>query len=88
MDIKLINGWKGWWSHWSTWLITTSISLLSFTPEILEAITYAWAYIPVDIRTSFTEEQVRWTGLIIGFLAIPAKYIKQRGGNLEERDVE
>lgn len=75
--VNLVKGWRTWWRQWSTWLVATSISLLMYTPELVEAINYAWQYIPMDIKNTFSEEVVRWVGYIIGILSIPAKLVRQ-----------
>lgn len=78
MKITLVKGWKTWWKQWSTWLVTISLALLGWTPEISEALNYAWHYIPVDLKATFSTETLKWAGYIIGAISIPAKLVRQK----------
>lgn len=87
MKIQLINGWRTWWRQWSTWLATIGVTILSFTPELAEALSHVWINLPMDVKTTFPPEWVRFFGITLTILSIPAKLIRQRKlHEIAERD--
>lgn len=74
----MMSHWRQWWREWSTWLIGVGSSVVTFAPEVSEAILYAWSIIPLDIKSVFEPEVIRYVGYGITLLAIPAKFVKQK----------
>lgn len=75
---RIHDHWKQWWKEWSTWLITSGSSIIFFAPELSEGLLHAWSIIPMDLKTSFDPETVRYIGYAVALLAIPAKFVKQK----------
>lgn len=75
---RIHDHWRLWWKEWSTWLIGVGSSVATFAPELSEVLLYAWATVPLDIKSTFSPEIIRYFGYAIAILAIPAKYIKQK----------
>lgn len=76
--------WRQWWREFSTWMITAGSSMIFFAPELSEALLYVWSIVPLDIKTNFDPDAVRYFGYAIAICAIPAKYVKQKS---PDRDV-
>lgn len=78
MKVKLVRGWRSWWRQWSTWLTSIGIAIVSFTPELSEVLTHVWINTPIDIKGAFTQEHVKYFGIALTAISIPARFIRQR----------
>lgn len=76
--IELVSGWRTWWRQYSTWLAGVGSSLVLLAPELAEVLNYVWQNLPLDIKDSFPAEWVRYFGIALVFISIPAKYVRQR----------
>lgn len=82
--MTLVKGWRTWYRQWSTWLAAIGAAILSFTPELAEALNHVWVHLPLDIKDTFTPEGVRYFGITLTILSVPAKLVRQR--RLYERE--
>ena len=76
--MKLIKGWRTFWRWWSTWLVLVGSTIITFAPQLSEALLYAWQIVPLDIKAYFPPEVVKYTGYAIAITGIPAKLVRQR----------
>lgn len=72
--IKFVAGAKYWYRYWSTWLVTVGSSIVAFAPELVDI----YRNLPVEIQATFPEEWLRYFGLTLVALSIPAKLIRQQ----------
>lgn len=84
--IELVDGWQYWYRQWSTWLVGIGLSIITFTPELVEALKHVWENTPRDLKTHFHPEFVKYFGYTLTGLSVPAKLIRQR--KLHERTKE
>lgn len=73
MKIQLIEGWNTFARWWSTWLITTGSAIVAFTPELMEI----WRSLPPEVQVAMPESWLRYAGVTIVLLSIPAKLVRQ-----------
>lgn len=76
--MTLVKGWRTFLRWWSTWLVLIGSSAAAFAPQLSEALVYAWQIVPVDIKSTFPPEVVKWAGYAIALAGIPAKLVRQR----------
>ncbi len=74
MKIQLIEGWKTFARWWSTWLITAGSAIVAFTPELMEI----WRSLPPEVQATMPESWLRYAGVVIVLLSIPAKLVRQQ----------
>lgn len=71
--IKFVDGAKYWYRYWSTWLVTFGTAVVGFTPELMDI----YRNLPVEVQATFPEEWLRYFGLTLVVLSVPAKLIRQ-----------
>lgn len=76
--MQLVKGWRTFWRWWSTWLVLVGSTIITFAPQLSEALLYAWQIIPLDIKAYFPPDVVKYTGYAIAITGIPAKLVRQR----------
>src|SRR5699024_4125311 len=81
--IELVDGWEYSWRQWSTWLVGIGLSIITFTPELVEVLKHVWENTPRDLKTHFHPEFIKYFGYVLTGLSVPAKLIRQR--KLHER---
>lgn len=72
--MTLVNGWNTFARWWSTWLITTGSAIVAFTPELMEI----WRSLPPEVQVAMPESWLRYAGVVIVLLSIPAKLVRQQ----------
>ena len=79
--VELVGYAKYWYKHVSTWLIGAGTAVVGLAPDLhslLVQIMGYWITLPDEIRAAMDISYIRYFGMAITILAIPAKYVVQK----------
>ncbi|WP_421446413.1 hypothetical protein [Agrobacterium tumefaciens] len=92
---ELVPDWRSWWRMWTIWFQGAAALFFSYLTAVPDAAFQIWAILPSDIRSSFPPAYVQYGGIVLIFLGILARLVKQpkleqlreaRMGQSPERD--
>lgn len=89
--MNLIPNWKQSWKFWSVRFGILGTVLASIALAAPEAVLYAWAALPEDIKSHMPPAVIKWMGIGIMSLSVISRLIKQpklEAPNEPDRDRE
>lgn len=75
--MNLIPNWKQSWKFWSVRFGILGTILTSIALAAPEAVLYAWAALPEDIKSHMPPAVIKWMGIGIMTLSVISRLIKQ-----------
>jgi len=80
---ELVPDWRSWWRMWTIWFQGAAALFFSYLTAVPDAAFQIWAILPSDIRSTFPPAYVQYGGIVLIFLGILARLVKQP--KLEQR---